>query len=96
MKTKTETQVKHALKKRLLKLCKEYNFESKGMFILYFYNNYVDIDKFDTFQDYQFLLMSDKYSNGIFDEKKTINFLVNERLDIIYRDIIIECGGIDL
>lgn len=93
MKVKTTTQIKHALKKQLLKDCKERDFQRHAQLINYFYECYVDIDKFETLQDYLDMLMRDRYSNEIFDDKKAVNFLVNERLDLVHDEVIKRLGA---
>lgn len=77
-------KIKINLRKELLKDIKEKEFNTKAQFINFFYNNYIDSNKFENEKSYQFLLMSDRYNNNLFfDENETINFLINERMDLL-------------
>lgn len=77
-------KIKMNLRKELLKDVKEKQFNTKAQFINYFYNNYIDYNKFENERMYQLLLLSDKHNNNLFfDENETINFLINERMDLL-------------
>ena len=77
-------KIKMNLRKELLIDLKEKKFNTKSQFIKFFYNNYIDYNKFENEKMYQSLLLSDRDNNNLFfDENETINFLINERMDLL-------------
>ena len=76
-------ELKTNLIAELLNDCRERGFDRKSQFVNFFYDNYLNKNLFESPENYEFLLKSDRHQKYFFNEIETIRFLVEHRFYLL-------------